>query len=132
MLPTGTYGMNGDRGSRSTSVASTSTGVSMMCCPSGSFSLPSTRRNMPPDGIVLGTVVDSTTLIQGVHFIAPKYSAAGPHFLLGHRAGKDTHELRVGFLGVCALAQPILEIGHPLDELGDRQTRHPRIFGTPF
>src|ERR1051325_3851715 len=44
--------------------------------PSGSFSLPPSLRYMPPAIRVLGTVLVSTTLIHGVHFMEPKYSAA--------------------------------------------------------
>ena len=46
-----------------------------MRLPRGSFSLPSTR-NMPFALRVFGTVLVSITLIQGVHFMEPKYSAA--------------------------------------------------------
>src|ERR1700676_696827 len=46
-----------------------------MRLPSGSISLPAIR-NRPFEGLVLGTVFASTTLIHGVHFIEPKYSAA--------------------------------------------------------
>src|SRR3984893_2961177 len=50
-------------------------GVSTMRSPSGAISLPSTR-NRPFDGLVLGAIFASTTLIHGVHFMEPKYSAA--------------------------------------------------------
>ena len=48
----------------------------MMRSPIGSVSLPSFLRNMPPAIRVFGTMFASTTLIHGVHFIEPKYSAA--------------------------------------------------------
>ena len=48
----------------------------MMRMPIGSFSLPSTGIQMPPRLTIFGTVPVSTTLIHGVHFIFPKYSAA--------------------------------------------------------
>ncbi len=47
----------------------------MMRCPSGSISPPGRLMNRPPAIRVFGTVRLSTTLIQGVHFIDPKYSA---------------------------------------------------------
>ena len=58
------------------SVRSGFSGVSMIRTPMGSFSLPSRGIQMPPRLSIFGTVVVSTTLIHGVHFIAPKYSAA--------------------------------------------------------
>src|ERR1700687_3169463 len=62
---------------RNTSVASAFTGVSIRRWPRGSFSLPSSVRNIPLLGRVLGIILDSTTLvIHGDHFMAPKYSAA--------------------------------------------------------
>ena len=68
--------MNPERASRSVSVPSVFTGTSMMRSPIASFSPASSVRNMPPAIRVFGTVAVSTTLIHGVHFIAPKYSAA--------------------------------------------------------
>ena len=72
MLPTGTYAMNPDRGSRSVSVRSVSSGTSMIRSPIGSVSFPSSFRNIPPAMRVFGTAAASTTLIHGVHFIAAK------------------------------------------------------------
>src|SRR5882724_1725163 len=62
-------------GSRRISVASALTGVSMMRFPRGYISLPSVRKR-PFEGWVFGAILDSTTLIHGVHFIEPKYAAA--------------------------------------------------------
>ena len=66
--------MKEDRGSRNVSVASTFTGTSRMRWPSGSVSLPSSGRNIPPEIRVSGTLVVSVTLIQDVDLMASKYS----------------------------------------------------------
>src|SRR6266436_276746 len=70
--------MNPDRGLRRSSVSSTLTGDSMIRAPIGSMpaSAPVTGKNIPPAGLVFGTVSLSTTLIQGVAGIAEKYFAA--------------------------------------------------------
>src|SRR5437660_549137 len=68
-----------ERELRRYSVACASTGVSMMRSPIGSVpaSAPSSVRNIPPCGLVFGTVALSTTLIQGVALIDVKYWAPG-------------------------------------------------------
>ena len=71
----GAYAVKPEWGSRSISVASALSGTSMMRWPSGSVSLPSSFRNSPPAIRVFGASFVSTTLIHGVHFIDPKYSA---------------------------------------------------------
>src|ERR1035438_8979338 len=67
--------MKPERGSRYVSEASVLSGTSMMRLPIGSFSLPSSARNRPPEMRVLGAMSVSTTLIHGVHGIEAKYSA---------------------------------------------------------
>jgi len=67
-----------ERGLRRTSVCSEFSGVSMTRAPIGSLPAPSPSigLQMPPLLFIFGTVFVSTTRIQGVHFIDPKYSAA--------------------------------------------------------
>src|SRR5437764_8522429 len=70
--------MKPERGLRKNSVSWVFSGVSMTRSPIGSLpaSIPSNTRNIPPCGLVFGTVALSTTLIQGVERIAVKYLAA--------------------------------------------------------
>ncbi len=48
----------------------------MIRTPIGSIALSLAGTQMPPSLSIFGTVFVSTTLIHGVHFIDPKYSAA--------------------------------------------------------
>src|SRR5215471_6157613 len=70
--------MKPERELRRNSVSWALIGVSMMRSPIGSVpaSAPSSVRNMPPWGLVFGTVALSTTLIQGEAGIDVKYLAA--------------------------------------------------------
>ncbi len=76
----------------------------MMRPPVGSVWLPGSGIQIPPRLSIFGTVFVSTTLIHGVHFIDPKYSAACL-ISSGVRAfGDRDHEERVGLPRIRALA----------------------------
>ena len=87
----------------------------------------STARNRPPATRVLGTVAVSTTLIHGVHFMDPKYSAAALISSSVIALAMAIIDIGVGLARVGALAIAVLEIGHLLDEIRDRITGDGRI-----
>src|SRR5215510_12290906 len=83
----------------------------MMRAPIGSLpaSAPSTTRNMPPCGLVFGTVSASTTLIHGVAGIAAKYLAAAD-LLVRHLLREMLHQAGVGLARIRCLARAVLEV----------------------
>ena len=77
---------------------------------------------------VFGTVLVSTTLIHGVHFMAPKYSAAAliSSSVMPFAMAIITFVLALRASALFLRVAP--EVGHRLDEIADRQSRDAGVF----
>jgi hypothetical protein len=87
---------------------------------------------MPPRLTIFGTVAVSTTRIHGVHLIEPKIFGGVLDFINGHRLRVRDHQIRVRLARLGALAQPVLEVVHRLDEVRDRQAGNTRVLLPAF
>src|SRR5258708_11963641 len=101
--------MKPDGGLRRSSVSSTLTGVSMMRSPIGSIpaSAPVTGKNIPPAGLVFGTVSLSTTLIQGVAGDAGKDFGTTLVFPAGTGPAKTGHNAPLALFWCRGFSAPL-------------------------